>query len=245
MAEPSNTERLGLPSEVRACLFDLDGVLTRTSVVHAAAWKWAFDEALEGLGATVPGDRSPFDPVEDYRRYVDGRSRADGVRTFLSARGVDIGNGDIVETIGRSKNQRFLDIVRRDGVEVYEGSRRYLDAVVDAGLARAVESSSQNAVEILRVTDLLRWFPTVVDGVVTRDRHLAGKPAPDTFLFGASELGVAPSEAAVFEDALAGVSAGRAGAFGIVIGVDRAEQADELRDAGADRVVQGLEELLD
>lgn len=253
--------RFGLPSGIRACLFDLDGVLTRTSVVHAAAWKSAFDDVLArsagstGSSGSPAGDLTPFDVRDDYRRYVDGRPRADGVRAFLSSRGIELPEGGegrpvddervlTVQGVGRLKNRRFLEALRRDGVEVYDGSRRYVEAVSAAGFRCALVSSSENAVEILRVTDLARWFPTVVDGVVSAARELAGKPAPDTFRFAASELGVDPGSAAVFEDALAGVQAGRSGGFGVVVGVDRIDQAADLRGAGADVVVRDLDELL-
>jgi beta-phosphoglucomutase family hydrolase len=241
--------RFGLPDGVRACLFDLDGVITQTAKVHAAAWKEMFDAFLrqrDGDGFT------PFDIHGDYDRYVDGLPRADGVRTFLRSRNIDLPEGDpddpptaeTVNGLGNRKNDIVQRRIREDGVEVYEGSVRYLHAVRAAGLRTAVVSSSANTAEVLQVTGLTDLFDARVDGQVARERHLPGKPKPDTFLAGAAELGVEPTEAAVFEDALAGVEAGRAGGFGIVVGVDRVGQAAALKEHGADVVVQDLDELL-
>lgn len=241
---------LGLPDGVRACLFDLDGVLTDTASVHTVAWKTMFDEYLRRRDGE--GFR-PFDPGDDYREYVDGRTRQDGVRAFLASRGITLPEGsaddppetDSVNGLGNRKNELFLQRVREDGVQVFEGSRRYLRAAVEAGLATAVVSSSANTADVLTVTGLARYVQQRVDGVTIRELHLAGKPAPDSFLRGAELLSVPPEEAAVFEDALAGVEAGRAGGFGYVVGVDRVGQAEALREHGADRVVKDLEELLD
>jgi beta-phosphoglucomutase family hydrolase len=241
--------RFGLPDGVRACLFDLDGVITQTAKVHAAAWKEMFDAFLRRRDGD--GFR-PFDIHGDYDRYVDGLPRADGVRTFLRSRNIDLPDGDpddpptaeTVNGLGNRKNDIVQRRIREDGVEVYDGSVRYLHAVRAAGLRTAVVSSSANTAEVLRVTGLTDLFDARVDGQVARERHLPGKPKPDTFLAGAAELGVEPTEAAVFEDALAGVEAGRAGGFGIVVGVDRVGQAAALKEHGADVVVQDLDELL-
>ena len=241
---------LGLPDGVRACLFDLDGVLTDTASVHTVAWKTMFDEYLRRRDGE--GFR-PFDPGDDYRQYVDGRTRQDGVRAFLTSRGITLPEGtaddppetDSVNGLGNRKNELFLQRVREDGVQVFEGSRRYLRAAVEAGLATAVVSSSANTADVLTVTELAQYVQQRVDGVTIRELHLAGKPAPDSFLRGAELLSVPPGEAAVFEDALAGVEAGRAGGFGYVVGVDRVGQAGALREHGADRVVKDLKELLD
>jgi beta-phosphoglucomutase family hydrolase len=232
---------LGLPDPVTALLFDLDGVLTRTAKVHAAAWKQMFDEFLRERDGE--GFR-PFDAEEDYNEYVDGKPRYDGVRSFLRSR--DIPDDDaLVHRLGDRKNELVLGLIRTQGVEVYEGSVRYLRAARDAGLRRAVVSSSANTADVLRVTGLDELLEERVDGVVAEQEHLPGKPAPDTFLEGARRLGVEPAQAAVFEDALAGVEAGRAGQFGIVVGVDRVGHTDALRAHGADVVVQDLAELLD
>jgi beta-phosphoglucomutase family hydrolase len=248
--------RLGLPDAVRACLFDLDGVITRTATVHAKAWKEMFDEFLRRRAEQTGEAFVPFDAHDDYDRYVDGLPRADGVRTFLRSRGVELPEGspddppdlpldqDTVDGLGNRKNEIVQRRIREDGVEVYPGSVRYLHAVRDGGIRTAVVSSSANTQEVLQVTGLADLFDARVDGVVARERHLPGKPKPDTFLAGAADLGVEPAQAAVFEDALAGVEAGRAGHFGLVVGVDRVGQADALRRHGADVVVTDLADLI-
>jgi beta-phosphoglucomutase family hydrolase len=242
---------LGLPDGVRACLFDLDGVLTDTARVHAAAWTRTFDEYLAARAARTGTSFVPFEEA-DYAAHVDGRPRADGVRAFLASRGIHLPEGEpgdppdteTVNGVGNRKNALVQRLVREDGVEVYPASRRYVDAARAAGLALAVVSSSANTATVLEVTGLADRFDVVVDGVVARERSLPGKPAPDTFLAAAEQLGVPPGAAAVFEDAIAGVEAGRAGDFRYVVGVDRLGQADALRAAGADVVVKDLEELL-
>jgi beta-phosphoglucomutase family hydrolase len=245
--------RFGLPEGVTACLFDLDGVITQTATVHAKAWKEMFDDYLRWRAEQTGEPFVPFDLHDDYDRHVDGRPRADGVRTFLKSRGITLPEGtpddppdaDTVNGLGNRKNEIVQRRIREDGVEVYPGSVRYLHAVRDAGIRTAVVSSSANTQEVLRVTGLADLFDARVDGVVARERSLPGKPKPDTFLAGAAELGVEPAQAAVFEDALAGVEAGRAGRFGLVVGVDRVGQADALRQHGADVVVKDLAELLE
>jgi beta-phosphoglucomutase family hydrolase len=229
---------LGLPEGIRAALFDLDGVLTQTAKLHAQAWKQMFDEYLAEVS------QPPFALPEDYERYVDGKPRIDGVRSFLESRGIDP-EPELVERLGTRKNELVLDLIRTQGVEPYEGSIRYVEAARDAGLPRAVVSSSRNTREVLESTGLLDLFEAIVDGVVAEREGLPGKPAPDTFVAGARALGVEPAQAAVFEDALAGVEAGRAGDFGYVVGVDRTGHADELRERGADIVVADLAELLE
>ncbi len=229
---------LGLPDGVRAALFDLDGVITQTAKVHAQAWKQMFDEYLREVS------QPPFALPEDYERYVDGKPRLDGVRSFLQSRGIEP-DPELVDRLGTRKNELVLDLIRTQGVEPYEGSVRYVDAARDAGLRRAVVSSSNNTREVLEATGLLDRFEAIIDGVYAEREGLKGKPAPDGFLAGARALGVEPGEAAVFEDALAGVEAGRAGRFGYVVGVDRTDHADELREHGADVVVQDLSELLE
>jgi beta-phosphoglucomutase family hydrolase len=243
---------LGLPDGARACLFDLDGVITRTAVVHARAWKEMFDAYLRERAEQTGAPFVPFDPRADYDRYVDGKKRADGTRSFLASRGIELPEGDpdddpgaaTINGLGNRKNEIVLRRIREDGVEVYEGSVRYLHAVRSAGVRTAVVSSSANTREVLAVTGLTDLFDARVDGLVARERGLPGKPAPDTFLAGAAELAVDAGQAVVFEDALAGVEAGRAGNFGLVVGVDRVGQADALREHGADVVVQDLAELL-
>jgi beta-phosphoglucomutase family hydrolase len=242
---------LGLPDGIRAGLFDLDGVLTRTATVHAAAWKEMFDDFLRRRSQETGEPFVPFDAHADYDRFVDGKKRADGVRSFLASRGIDLPDGDpddpagaaTVHGLGNRKNELVLAKLA-GGVDVYPGSVRYVEAARDAGLRRAVVSSSANTETVLKVTGLADLFEVVVDGVVAAREGLPGKPAPDMFLAAARALDVAPPEAAVFEDALAGVEAGRAGGFGFVVGVDRTGQAEELRRHGADIVVADLADLL-
>jgi beta-phosphoglucomutase family hydrolase len=244
---------LGLPDGVRGCLFDMDGVLTRTATVHAAAWKSAFDEFLREWADRTGNPFTPFDAVADYDRYVDGKSRLDGTRSFLASRGVTLSEGSpddppdapTVHGVSNRKNALVQAIMAKEGVEVFPGSLRYVRAVRDAGLRRAVVSSSANTAQVLTAAGISELFETRIDGVVAQRRQLAGKPAPDMYLAGAEALGLKPSEAAVFEDALAGVAAGRAGKFAVVVGVDRAGQADALREHGADLVVTDLAELLE
>jgi beta-phosphoglucomutase family hydrolase len=244
---------LGLPDGVTACLFDLDGVLTQTAKVHAAAWKSMFDEFLKGWADRHGEQFVPFDEVRDYDEYVDGKPRYDGVRSFLASRGIELPQGtpedppsaETIDGLGNRKNELVLKLIHEQRVEPYEGSVRYVHAGTAAGLKVAVVSSSTNCHDVLRAAGIADLFDTVVDGVLADREHLKGKPAPDTYLAGAHALGVEPAQAAVFEDALAGVEAGRAGSFGFVVGLDRVGQADALRSHGADVVVKDLAELLD
>jgi beta-phosphoglucomutase family hydrolase len=244
---------VGLPEAVRACLFDLDGVLTQTATVHAAAWKEMFDRDLRKRAADSGERFVAFDPVADYDRYVDGKPREEGVRSFLASRGIDLPLGHpsdstTAETIiglGNRKNAIVLRMIRDQGVKAYDGSVRYARAAREAGLRSAVVSSSSNCREVLSAAGIADLFEQRIDGVLAHREHLKGKPAPDTFLAGARALGVEPSQAAVFEDALAGVEAGHAGGFGFVAGVDRVGQADALRARGADIVVSDLADLLE
>jgi beta-phosphoglucomutase family hydrolase len=237
---------LSLPDGITTCLFDLDGVLTQTAKVHARAWNEMFDEFLARRGLPE------FELPRDYDRYVDGKPRLDGVRSFLESRGIELPDGsesdppgaETVYGLGLRKNERVLQLIREQGVEPYEGSVRYLEAARDHGLRRAVVSSSTNCKDVLIAAGIEHHLEVRIDGITAEQQGLAGKPAPDTFLAGAKALGAEPSEAAVFEDALAGVEAGRAGNFGYVIGVDRSGQADELKRRGADIVVRDLAELL-
>lgn len=245
--------KLGLPDEVRACLFDLDGVLTDTASVHRKAWKAMFDGFLRKRAKDTGTDFVPFDDGKDYLTYVDGKKREDGVRSFLDSRDIHLPEGDpddapdkeTINGLGNRKNEAFQHTLHDDGVKVFEGSRRYLAAVREAGLKVAVVSSSANTREVLHITELERYVQQRVDGVTLQEKHIPGKPAPDSYLEGARVLDVEPSAAAVFEDAVSGVAAGRAGHFGIVVGVDRVGHADALRANGADVVVQDLADLLD
>ena len=244
---------LGLPDGTHACLFDLDGVLTKTAVVHNAAWKEMFDAYLQERSRRTGEPFVPFDPGRDYDEYVDGKPRADGTRSFLASRGIELPEGsdddppsaETIHGLGTRKNEIVLRRIREDGVEAYESSVRYVRAARDAGLRRAVVSSSANCRDVLIAVGIEDLFEARVDGVVAGREHLRGKPAPDTFLAAARALGLGPQAAAVFEDALAGVEAGRAGRFRFVVGVDRTGQADALKKHGADIVVADLAELLD
>jgi beta-phosphoglucomutase family hydrolase len=243
---------LGLPNSIGVCLFDLDGVLTKTAKVHAAAWKEMFDGYLRERSAKTGDEFVPFDAVADYDEYVDGKPRYEGVESFLGSRGIELPRGDpsdppeavTVDGLGNRKNEIVLRLIRVEGVEPYEGSVRYVRAAREKGLRRAVVSSSTNCRDVLVAAGIEDLFEVRIDGVVAEREHLRGKPAPDTFVAGARAFGAAPAQAAVFEDALAGVAAGRAGGFGFVVGVDRVGQADALREHGADLVVADLGELL-
>jgi beta-phosphoglucomutase family hydrolase len=247
------TAVLGLPADIHALLFDLDGVLTQTAKVHAAAWKQTFDEFLRKRAQETGSEFVPFDKVADYDEYVDGKPREDGVRSFLQSRGIELPEGtpddppdaETIRGVGNNKNARVLKLIHDQGVEPYDGSVRYLREVQSAGLPRAVVSSSTNCRDVLKAAGIDHFFDTIVDGVVAERDHLHGKPAPDTFLAGARALGIEPAHAVVFEDALAGVEAGRAGKFGYVVGVDRVGQRDALKAHGANVVVDDLAELLD
>jgi len=242
-----------IPTGVSACLFDLDGVLTKTAQVHAAAWKQMFDGFLLDRSRQAGKHFRMFDPSEDYREYVDGKLRSDGVRSFLASRSIvlDEGSADdppsaqTVHGLGTRKNQLFLDILRSDGVDVYEGSRRFVQAAQRSGLRRAVVSASSNCQEVLAAAQMEDLFEVRIDGLVARRDHLRGKPEPDMFLAAAAILGTTPESTAVFEDAIAGVQAGRAGGFGWVVGVDRTGNAASLMSHGADMVVTDLAQLLD
>jgi beta-phosphoglucomutase family hydrolase len=235
------TAKLGLPPSARACLFDLDGVLTRTAVLHAAAWKETFDEELRARSRATGEPFVPFDAVRDYDLFVDGKPREDGVRAFLVARGIRLPEGDegdvpaaeTIRGIARRKNEILLRLLRRGRVEVYEGSVRYVRAAREAGLRTAVVSASRNCREVLESAGIVDLFDARIDGIVAAEAHLAGKPAPATYLAAARALAIEPAQAVVFEDALAGVEAGRAGGFGFIVGVDRTGQAEELRRHGA------------
>jgi beta-phosphoglucomutase family hydrolase len=243
---------LGLPATVGACLFDLDGVLTQTATIHAAAWKQMFDDFLRARAEREGGSFAPFTPA-DYERYVDGRQRLDGTRAFLASRGIDLPEGSpgdaddawTVQGLSTRKNELVLRLLAEGKIEVFDGSVRYVEAVRAAGMPTAVVSSSANTAQVLEVTGMTGLFDVRIDGVVAQQRGLAGKPDPATFLAAARDLGVTPDAAAVFEDALAGVQAGRAGGFGCVVGVNRNDEGDALRQHGADIVVTDLSELLD
>jgi HAD superfamily hydrolase (TIGR01509 family) len=224
-------------------------VLTQTAKVHNAAWKETFDAFLK---ARDGDDFTPFDPVTDYQEYVDGKPRQDGVRDFLQSRGITLPDGhpddppdaQTVFGLGNRKNVELLHKIATDGVEIYPGSLEYLKAAQAAGMRRIVVSSSANTEQVLEVTGLAQYIEGRIDGVTLREQGIKGKPAPDSYIAGAKLAGVEPAGAAVYEDAIAGVQSGRAGNFGYVIGVNRVNQADALKKAGADIVVDDLADLL-
>ena len=234
---------LKLPEGITALLFDLDGVITQTAKLHAAAWKEMFDAFLRERAEQTGEPFEEFTP-SDYDRYVDGRPRYDGVRTFLVARGIEP-EEELVRRLGDRKNDLVRKLIRERGVEVYDSSLDFVREARREGLRRAVVSSSANTREVLRSVGIEELFEAVVDGLVAEREGLPGKPAPDTFLAGARALGAEPQQAVVFEDALAGVEAGRAGGFGWVVGVNRTGQRDALAEHGADVVVDDLSELME
>jgi beta-phosphoglucomutase family hydrolase len=243
----------GLPDGVSACLFDMDGVVTQTATVHAAAWKEMFDEFLRERAQSTGTEFVPFDPHHEYDAYVDGKPRLDGTRSFLESRGIDLPEGTPDDPPGtrtlyglsNRKNNLVLEKIAAGGVQVYEGSIAYINAVRAGGIRTAIVSASANTVQVLKSADIEDLFDTRIDGVIAKQRGLRGKPAPDTFLAAAEALGVPAAHAVVFEDAQAGVAAGHAGHFALTVGVDRVGQAAELREHGADIVVKDLAELLE
>ena len=233
-------------------LFDLDGVLTDTASVHSRAWKTVFDDYLNRRAATERAEFVPFDIESDYRQHVDGRPRFEGVDKFLRSRGIELpwGRHDdpagdaSVCAVGNRKNDLVGTILRDEGVEVYPGSLSLLSRLVAEGVPMAVVTSSANAGAVLAAGGIADMFDVQVDGNVAARLGLRGKPHPDPFLEAASQLGVQPRDAVVIEDALSGVQAGRAGGFGLVVGVDRHGDAEALKRAGADIVVADLAELV-
>lgn len=234
-----------------AAILDMDGVITQTAQLHARAWKYMFDEYLEQRGRREGRPYEPFDADAEYRAYVDGKPRYDGVRSFLAARGLQLPQGDpsdppgkeTVCGLGNRKDELFDELLRRTGVEVYSDTIAQIGAWKRKGLKVAVISSSRHSTDILKAAGVLDLFDAKLDGNDLDRLHLPGKPAPDMFLRAAAELGVSPECAIVVEDALAGVEAGRAGGFGLVVGVARKGNPDELRRHGADVVVSDLREL--
>jgi len=233
-------------------LLDLDGVLTDTAAIHVEAWKAVFDAFLSTTGMGPEASR-PFDPVDDYVAYVDGKPHADGVRDFLASRGIVLPEGRTssdramasVESLARTKNDLYLQLLATRGARLFDGSLELLDALRAAGRRIAVVSASENCGAVLAAAGIADRFDAQVDGVAAKEHHLRGKPAPDSYLFAAHALAASPDEAAVVEDAVSGVVAGRSGHFGLVVGVARIATPGELRAAGADIVVADLAELLD
>jgi len=234
-------------------LLDLDGVITDTASIHAACWKQMFDEYLQKRAIERGEAFRPFDIAADYRLYVDGKPRYDGVRDFLTSRGIRLPEGspddpaqaETVHGLGNRKNDLVNKIIEEGGVVPYEGSVKFLHQLRNQRFKVAVVTSSQNCTAVLKAAKLDHFFDVQVDGNTIHVQHLAGKPAPDTFLMAARLLGVEPKRAIVIEDALSGVEAGSAGDFGLVIGVARKGNAEELRRHGAHLVVNDLGELAD
>ncbi len=244
--------RLKLPDRIEACLFDLDGVLTETARIHARAWKQMFDDYLRARAGREGVAFRPFALPSDYEAYVDGEPRYDGVRDFLASRDISLPDGDpadepsaeTVHGLGNRKNELFQALLAERGVETYPGSLDFVRAVQSRGLRTAVVSASANCRQVLVAAGIEGLFDVRVDGETLAREHLRGKPAPDSFLAAADRLGVAAASAAVFEDAIAGVQAARSGGFGLVVAVDRHDDARALQDNGADVVVGDLAELL-
>lgn len=237
----------------QAVILDLDGVITRTARLHAQAWQQMFNAFLQQRSQLTQQDYAPFDPQQDYLRYVDGKPRYDGVRSFLASRDIDLPEGNAEDGpeqqtvcgLGNRKNGIFLELVRSQGVQTYADTVAQVQRWRQQGVKTAVISSSRNCAAILEEAGLTDLFDVRVDGVDSQRLQLPGKPAPDIFLQAAQELGVSPQQAVVIEDALAGVEAGQAGQFGLVVGVVRNGDGDDLKAHGADRVVADLEQLAD
>ena len=235
-----------------AVLFDLDGVITDTATLHSACWKFTFDTFLKKHAADTGGEFKPFDIESDYLLYVDGKPRYDGVRDFLQSRNIELPEGSTESPaheqsicgIGNRKNELVNIAINSRGVDIYESSLKFVENICKSGIKTAIVSSSRNCETILKSANILDLFPVRVDGNVADEMKLSGKPSPDTFLYAAKELGVKPEKAVVIEDAISGVQAGKNGNFGLVIGVARKNNADELMDNGADITVNDLEEFL-
>jgi beta-phosphoglucomutase family hydrolase len=238
------------PDKFDAVLFDLDGVITATARMHASAWKQAFDEFLKKRAGN--GDFQPFDKLKDYEDYVDGKPRYDGTQSFLESRGIALPHGnpddppdkETVCGIANRKTKLFEEALKKDSVDVFEGTVAWIRQLRQVGIKTAVVSSSSHCKDIIQNAGLSDLFDARVDGDIANQLHLKGKPAPDTFLKAAEMVDVGPKRAVVVEDALAGVEAGHNGGFGLVIGVDRKHDAEGLKQHGADIVVTDLQEML-
>ena len=242
----------GLPDGVSACLFDMDGVVTKTAIVHAAAWKQMFDDFLRERARSAGTEFVPFDAHHDYDAYVDGKPRLDGTRAFLESRGIELPDGSpddkpgtpTINGLGNRKNDLVLVKMKENGVQVYDDTITFIKAVREKSMPTAIVSSSANTRQVLDVAKIADLFDVRVDAQYAKEHNLHGKPAPDTFLAAAEALRVPAAHAVVFEDALAGVAAGHAGHFALVVGVDRVNQAEALREHGADVVVEDVADLL-
>ncbi|GAB6058711.1 HAD family hydrolase [Desulfonatronum parangueonense] len=234
-----------------AVIFDMDGVVTDTASLHGKAWKEMFDQFLEHHARQTGQQQAPFDLGHDYLQYVDGKPRFDGVRSFLASRGISLPEGDLeappgmdsVHALGNKKNALFGKMLEDEGAMAYPGTVQLIQKLHQAGIKTAIISSSKNAEKILRSADVLDLFEAKVDGVDSLELGISGKPAPDIFLQAARELGAEPKRAVVVEDAISGVQAGRAGGFGLVVGVNRGDDPQDLLDNGADIAVSDLDEM--
>lgn len=237
--------------DIDGVVFDMDGVVTQTATVHARAWKRLFDDYLRERCRRTGERFVPFDGDADYRLYVDGKARYDGVHSFLRSRGMDLPKGEPGDSpqsetecgLGNRKNAFFLKEVEEHGVQPYETTVALIRRLKESGFATAVISASENTTQVLEAAGVRSLFEAQIDGLVARELGLPGKPDPAVFLEAARRIGVTPARAAVVEDALAGVEAGRRGGFALVIGVDRTGHADALKDRGADVVVEDLAEV--
>ena len=248
----SNKDRFIRRDQFDAVLFDLDGVLTDTQGLHAACWKKMFDEFLRKRSENRGEEFHPFSITEDYYLYVDGRLRSDGVRDFLQSRNISLPEGnpdeppesETVSGLGNRKNDMVNELMETEGVDVYSDSVAWVRLLRDQGYKTAVVSASSNCKTVLISAEILDLFDTIVDGTVAADLDLAGKPSPETFLKAAEQLGVDPKRTVVVEDAISGVQAGRSGGFGLIIGVARKENAEALKESGADIVVESFDKFL-
>lgn len=247
--EPALAQSL---NQYEAVLFDLDGVLTPTAKIHAACWKRVFDDFLRHHAQETNTPFEPFDLQRDYLPYVDGKPRYPGVESFLASREIQLPYGEpssppnrtTVCGLGNGKDSYFAEVLHAEGMEPYPGALALVNFLRTQGIKLGVVSSSRNCKEVLKVAEIIHLFDTIMDGRLAEQLQIPGKPAPETFLKAAEQLGIPPEKTVVFEDAIAGVKAGQNGQFGWVIGVDRGENATALRENGADVVVQNLSELL-
>jgi trehalose 6-phosphate phosphatase len=234
-----------------AAIFDMDGVITNSARAHAAAWKKMFDEYLQELNKKGIHDHEPFDPEDDYYRYVDGKPRYEGTKSFLESRQITLPHGspddlpdkETVCGLGNRKNKYFMEHLEKYGVEYYQGAVDLVNKVQNNGIKVAVISSSRNAKKVLDAAGVRSLFPVIIDGVYMAENGLKGKPSPDIFLEAAKRLNISPDRAMVFEDAVSGIKAAKAGGFALVVGIDRTGKNRDLKKSGADMIVRDLSEI--
>lgn len=247
-----NNQRPGISLDrYDAAILDMDGVITNSARTHAAAWKKMFDEYLQGLNKKDSHEPEPFDPEDDYFRYVDGKPRYEGTKSFLESRQITLPRGspddppdrETVSGLGNRKNRYFLKHLEKNGVDYYQGAVDLVKGVKDKGIKVAVISSSRNAKTVLDAAGIRSLFPVIIDGVYMAEKGLKGKPDPDIFLEAAKRLDTSPDRAMVFEDAASGVKAAKAGGFALVVGIDRTGKNRDLKKSGADMIVRDLSEI--